>query len=356
MKRMLAALVICAAVIGTAFGSDVDGEALALAFEVGRYQDIESIIQAALPGKTKELLKDRYHQEGTGCLMVYGLSKSKGEKTAFLDMLKAAGYNITYDEKNAVYRVRVVGSGDTIVTIEVDVSAFKGKEQRIVDIQNILNKFGNGKDVFGGEHNQLKIANGSLPLVNVMLQSANFSCNDCQRDGVRTWIITEKQVPITIFITNVLQFNMILPFLNENKMAFAERNGKLILSISHDQFDMLKNGLRDIFGNQIAESSANFQWEIIPPQPRRYGVTVFLYRNGSFNARKDAVMKALVSDEAKWYFELEANEPGDAAGPVQPCHFFVKSYMSRDDLHNTVCKLLNPCGIIRKRIATEEVK
>ena len=308
--------------------------------EDGVYPQIKQAVERAFPGNKiyPPAAEDTVKQ-----LTVEDVSPA--QEQAFVAMLRQLGHNVISLEDN-FYEIRLMEGADRIWTIEVNSSAFRSDIPRLMELQKIL-----GKSIVGGAGDPLNIKKGDAPAMCWALLNGNFAYRLQEVNGVKQLIVTERQIPVTIILTNSLQRECLEAIGEVIGARLGSAGDRVIFTVRGPQLGKVREKLRALLGG-FSENSVDFTWVFIPAQPQKHNVRVLLSKGDDFAKQKAEVIAAMNSKNAKADFIVESVEE-DSVGSKSRLRFAVTSYRNTDAITNAVVSLLNPCRVKRNRIAVD---
>ena len=332
-KRILGLFVLL--VVGVTCFAAPDKCNMGFLLEIGMYPQIKQAVARAFPNNKCDADNDQ--------LTIYDVSPD--QEAAFVEMLKQLGHNVVAVENN-LYRIRMMEGADQEWTLEVNSAAFKSQIQRLMDLQKIL-----GQNVTGGTNDPVKIKKGESPHLWWSLLNANFSYQIADDGGVKRLVVTEREIPVTIYITNPLQRDLVNENFDKAALHIRFEGDKIVLVVSGGQLDEIREKLKAFMGG-FNESSVNFTWSFVPAKPKSHRVRVILSKGDNFEAQKANVLSAMNSENAKGDFLVESVED-ESIGTKCLMTFYIASYKSTEIIANTIAKLLAPCNVRRNKVSID---
>ena len=346
MKKLLFALVLIVAITNLMKAEEA---ARTLQFFVdkvdkidkGDYNRIMQIIAGKIPG----IIIDA--EERSFCILDVPMSTEK----ELIASLKSEGHNVLTDPKypaGNVYLIRALEDGPKPIIFEVDTSAIRDNISRIKELQKILDMA-----IVGGKSDPFKTKKGNIPFVKGELIAANFNYVFSQTEtGVNTITITERDIPVTIRLTNSLQFPLIAQVLKNQNVKYSMGNNVVLIALCNDDFRKIRSNLQEQLG-ELSVTAINFSYMIDFAKPISYKLRMILNKNEDFEEQKKQILAQMSSEFAKKNFIVKMFEE-EHVGTKCLLDFTLESYQSEAKILDLTRELLNPCKVPSRRISIKK--
>ena len=343
MKKLLFALVLIVAITNLMKAEEA-ARTLQFFVDKGDYNRIMKIIAGKIPGF---VFDDELAAERTFLILDVPMSTEK----KLIASLESDGHYVITDPKypaGNVYSIRSLEGEDEEIIFEVDTSAIRDNISRIKELQKIL-----GMAIVGGKSDPFKTTKGNIPFVKGELLAANFNYVFSQtKTGVNTITITERDIPVTIRLTNDLQFPLVAQVLKNQNVKYPMGNNVVLLALCNDDFRKILSNLQEQLG-ELSVTAINYSYMIDFAEPISYKLRVILNKNEDFEEQKKQILALMSSESAKKNFIVKMFEEKHV-GTKCLLDFTLESYQSEAKILDLTRELLNPCNVKSSRISIEK--
>lgn len=343
MKKLLFALVLIVAITNLMKAEEAT-RTLQFFVDKGDYNLIMQIIAGKIPGF---VFDDELAAERTFLILDVPMSTEK----QLIASLKSEGHNVLTDPKypaGNVYLIRFLEGEDEEIIFEVDTSAFRDNISRIKELQKILDMA-----IVGGKSDPFKTKKKNIPFVKGKLIAANFNYEFSQtKTGVNTITITERDIPVTIRLTNSLQFPLIAQVLKNQNVKYSMEKNVVLIALYSDDFRKILSNLQEQLG-ELSVAAINFSYMIDFAEPISYKLRMILNKNEDFEEQKKQILAQMSSEFAQKNFIVKMFEE-EHVGTKCLLDFTLESYQSEAKILDLTRKLLNPYNVPSRRISIEK--